>query len=54
MTNNLPVPKTLAQRQAAWRTRQTLSELVEVRGIYLPRDVHRKLRELAKSLQPGP
>jgi len=37
-------------RQAAFRARKAAAELHEVRGVFLPRELHAKLKELARGL----
>lgn len=44
--------QTLAQRQRAYRARKAATELHEVRGVFLPRELHPKLKELARKLLP--
>ena len=40
------------QRQAAYRARKAAAELHEVRGVFLPRELHPKLKEMARKLLP--
>jgi hypothetical protein len=42
--------QTTAQRQADLRARRAMLGLTEVRGIYLPKELHKTLRKLALSL----
>jgi hypothetical protein len=42
--------QTVAQRQADLRARRAMLGLTEVRGIYLPPELHKELRALAKKL----
>lgn len=42
--------QTPAQRQADLRARRAMLGLAEVRGIYLPKELHPQLRELAAKL----
>ena len=42
--------QTLAQRQASYRARKAAAALHEVRGVFLPRELHAKLKELARGL----
>lgn len=42
--------QTVAQRQADLRARRAMLGLSEVRGIYLPKELHKELRELARKL----
>lgn len=44
--------KTPAQRQADRRARLKASDLVEVRGLFLPPDLHPALRRYASSIAP--
>lgn len=44
------VPQTNKDKQEAYRARQALLGLTEVRGIYLPPHLHTQLKELAKKL----
>jgi len=44
--------KTPAQRQAERRARLASNELAEVRGIYLPPELHGALKRYAKTLAP--
>jgi hypothetical protein len=43
--------QTTAQRQADLRARRAMLGLTEVRGIYLPPELHKTLRKLAKDVQ---
>lgn len=40
------------QRQQAFRARKAAAELHEVRGVFLPRELHPKLKEMARKLLP--
>ena len=42
--------QTVSQRQAAYRARKAAAALHEVRGVFLPRELHAKLKELAREL----
>lgn len=42
--------KPVTQRVADFRARRALEGLTEVRGIFLPPDLHPKLKELAAAL----
>lgn len=42
--------QTPAERQEARRARMAMLGMKEVRGIYLPESLHRKLKELAQKL----
>jgi hypothetical protein len=42
--------QTVAQRQADLRARRAMLGLTEVRGIYLPPELHKTLREIARTL----
>lgn len=44
------IDRTNAERQAGHRARMALMGYQEVRGIYLPRELHQALRERAKRL----
>lgn len=46
--------RTPAQRQAAFRARRAAADLVEVRGIFLPLELHVVLKRKAADLQPLP
>lgn len=46
--------QTVAQRQADLRARRAMLGLAEVRGIYLPKEQHKKLRAMAKKLRVEP
>lgn len=46
--------KTTAERQQALRARRDAEGLQEVRGIYLPRALHAKLKALARKLVARP
>lgn len=39
-----------AERQSAYRARKAAEALHEVRGVFLPRELHAKLKELARGL----
>jgi hypothetical protein len=43
--------QTTAQRQADLRARRAMLGLTEVRGIYLPKELHAELRRLAAKLR---
>jgi hypothetical protein len=43
--------QTTAQRQADLRARRAMLGLTEVRGIYLPPELHKTLREMARKLE---
>lgn len=45
--------QTSAQRQEALRAKREMLGLTEVRGIYLPPELHAKLKEIAKNLIDG-
>jgi hypothetical protein len=52
---NPPMPQSSKEKQEAFRARNAMLGLTEVRGIYLPPDQHAKLKELArKLLKAGP
>ena len=42
--------QTTTERQKAFRARKAAAALHEVRGVFLPRDLHAKLKELARGL----
>ena len=42
--------QTTTERQAAYRARKADAALHEVRGVFLPRELHAKLKELARGL----
>ena len=44
--------KPVSERVAAFRARRSSEGLTEVRGIFLPPDLHPKLKELAAKLKP--
>lgn len=44
--------QTSTARQAAFRARKAAAELHEVRGVFLPRELHPKLKEMARKLLP--
>jgi len=48
--NALPAATSTAQRQADYRARKAAAALHEVRGVFLPRELHAKLKELARGL----
>lgn len=48
--DNRPMPQTSKEKQEAFRARQAMLGHTEVRGIYLPPDLHPKLKELAQKL----
>ena len=46
-----PAPLTVSERQAAFRARRAMLEgAAEVRGIYLPLELHAKLKAYARTL----
>jgi hypothetical protein len=50
MEQSAMTAQTPAQRKQDERARKAMSGLMEVRGIYLPPELHAKLKELAKKL----
>ena len=42
--------QTTTERQQAFRARKAAAKLQEVRGVFLPRELHAKLKELARGL----
>jgi hypothetical protein len=47
---SVPTPQTNQERQEAFRARNALLGRTEVRGIYLPTDMHAKLKETASRM----
>jgi hypothetical protein len=47
------MPQSSKEKQEAFRARNAMLGLTEVRGIYLPPDQHAKLKELARKLLKG-
>jgi hypothetical protein len=43
--------KTTAQRQEALRARRAIEGLTEVRGIYLPPELHAELKKIAAKMR---
>lgn len=50
MPNIEPMPKTNKEKQRDYRARMALLGLTEVRGIYLPKELHKEVREMARQL----
>lgn len=50
LAENPPMAQSSKEKQEAFRARQAMLGLKEVRGIYLPESLHPKLKELAQKL----
>lgn len=50
VAENERMPLTTSQKQEAFRARKAMLGYTEVRGIYLPPELHKALREAAKVL----
>ena len=46
------MPLTNQQKQERYRARKRQENLQEVRGIYLPKELHKALKDYAKTLTP--
>jgi hypothetical protein len=50
LIDNAPMPLSNKEKQDAYRARKAMLGLTEVRGIFLPPELHEKLKEAAKKL----
>jgi hypothetical protein len=48
--DNRPMAQTTKEKQEAFRARQAMLGLSEVRGIYLPKELHQALKDYAQKL----
>jgi hypothetical protein len=48
--HNPPMPQSNKEKQEAFRARQAMLGLTEVRGIYLPPELHQKLKDEARRM----
>ena len=51
--NNGAMPQTTKERQESLRARRAIEGMTEVRGIYLPPELHAEVKQIAKKMLKG-